>query len=108
MPIEISCKNVGITVHVIAKELRRTLSDLFITKNIKVFIATHKSLFIFIDDTLEMNSLLKNVEEILNRFRIQCELKPLTRSGYGNPSLYLQLVDRSYKGSVLDNYLMRT
>lgn len=78
MPIEISCKDIGIIVHIVAKELKKVLNNFNEGKNVRIFIATHKVLLIFIDDVLEKELLVRSVDKIFSRFNIQCEFKPLS------------------------------
>jgi len=107
MPIEINCKDIGVTVHILTKELRKILDNHIVNRNVKVFIATHKNLFIFIDDTLEMSILLKNVSELLNRYGIQCELKPLINSGNQELITAFHLFAHNIKNSIINRDLSK-
>lgn len=107
MPTEISCRDVGITVHIIARELRKVLGNFIESKNVRTFIATHKSLIIFIDDVLEKEVLMKSVGEIINRFNIKCEFKPLVTAKNKEQEESPVFSGQSVKSLIIDTYFLK-
>lgn len=77
MPLEITCTSIGLVVHRIVREIRKSLRFLIENKSVKVFIATHKMLFIFVDDVLDKNFAVRNLVKIINKYNIQCSMRSI-------------------------------